>query len=140
MNTAHTPERLILTSQDDYPTGCATFEGKPGSDVVVLYHDNAKADARRLVACWNAVEGISTPTLESKTGIFDAAAELVEQRDQLLAELQAAHLIIRNALAVMTTPQKIHWGRLNYSAGVDGEGITRANEREAVITKAGGAA
>lgn len=57
----------------------------------------------------------------------------------LLRELQAAHQIIRNALAVMTVEQKAEWGRLNERDGVDGEGITRANEREAVIAKAGGA-
>lgn len=53
----------------------------------------------------------------------------------LLAELEAAHRIIRNALAVMTTEQKAEWGRLNARDGVDGEGVTRANEREAVIAK-----
>ena len=57
----------------------------------------------------------------------------------MLAELQAAHTIIRNALACMTTEQKAQWGRLNAAAGVDGEGITRANERAAVIAKATGA-
>ena len=56
----------------------------------------------------------------------------------LLFELQAAHLIIRNALAVMTTEQKAKWGRLNERDEVDGEGITRANERAAAIAKNGG--
>ncbi len=57
-----------------------------------------------------------------------------------LAELEAAHRIIRNALAVMTTAQKAEWGRLNARDGVDGEGITRAHEREAVIAQAKGGA
>lgn len=54
----------------------------------------------------------------------------------LLHELEAAHTIIRNALAVMTPRQKQDWGGRNYRDGVDGEGITRANEREAVIARA----
>ena len=68
-----------------------------------------------------------------------ADATLIAASPELLRELQAAHQIIRNALAVMTVEQKEEWGRLNERDGVDGEGVTRANEREAVIAKAGGA-
>jgi len=53
----------------------------------------------------------------------------------LLAELQAAHQIIRNALNIMTASQ-IAWAVKNVRDVVDGEGATRANEREAVINKA----
>lgn len=69
----------------------------------------------------------------------EAAAAGTEDANSLLAalgELKAAHQIIRNALAIMTTEQKVEWGRLNARDGVDGEGITRANEREAVLAKA----
>lgn len=69
----------------------------------------------------------------------EANAILMAASPDLLRELRAAHQIIRNALAVMTVEQKKEWGRLNERDGVDGEGITRANEREAVIAKAGGA-
>lgn len=61
----------------------------------------------------------------------------------LLRELQAAHQIILNALAVMTAEQKEEWGRLNDRDGVEGEGVTRYSERVAVLTRAtdgGGAA
>ena len=50
-----------------------------------------------------------------------------------LKELKAAHQIIRNALSIMTTAQKVKWQKLNERDGVDGEGTTRANERLAVI-------
>lgn len=53
--------------------------------------------------------------------------------DSLLAELQAAHAIIRNALAVMATEQKMKWGELNERDHVAGEEITRANERARAI-------
>jgi hypothetical protein len=54
----------------------------------------------------------------------------------LLGELQAAHTIIRNALAVMTTEQKTAWGELNERDQVAGDGITRANERTQAIAAA----
>jgi len=54
----------------------------------------------------------------------------------LLDELRKAHQIIRNALAVMTPEQKYEWGRLNERDAVDGEGITRANERKSAIERA----
>ena len=65
-----------------------------------------------------------------------ANARLIAAAPDLLAELKNAHLIIRNALRVMTPEQKSEWGRLNARAGVEGEGVTRANEREAAINKA----
>lgn len=54
----------------------------------------------------------------------------------LLGELQAAHTIIRNALAEMTTEQKTTWGELNERDQVAGDGITRANERAQAIAAA----
>jgi hypothetical protein len=54
----------------------------------------------------------------------------------LLAELAAADTIIRNALQLMTPEQQRAWGDKNAAAGVDGEGITRHNERATVIEKA----
>jgi hypothetical protein len=70
----------------------------------------------------------------------EANAILMAASPELLRELRAAHLIIRNALAVMTVKQKAEWGRLNDLDDVVGEGITRANERAAVIAKAEGIA
>jgi hypothetical protein len=58
---------------------------------------------------------------------------------ELLDELRAAHQIIRNALNVMTADQKIEWSKANDRDGVHGDGVTRVNEREAVIAKASGA-
>jgi hypothetical protein len=57
---------------------------------------------------------------------------------ELLEELKTAHVIIKNALNIMTLEQKIAWGEKNARDGVDGDGITRANERLAAIDKAEG--
>jgi hypothetical protein len=47
-----------------------------------LCQDISEANARRLVACWNACEGISTEALEGD----DAPRKLREDRDLLLAQ------------------------------------------------------
>lgn len=70
----------------------------------------------------------------------EANADLLAAAPDLLAELELAHQVIRNALAVMTIGQKLELGKRNAAAGCDGEGITRANEREAVIKRARGEA
>jgi hypothetical protein len=59
---------------------------------------------------------------------------------ELLRELELAHRIIRNALAIMTLEQTSEWAATNILSGNDSEGTTRAHEREAVIAKAKGSA
>ena len=76
--------------------------------------------------------------IEEESEESRANARLIAAAPDLLAELKNAHLIIRNALRVMTPEQKSEWGSLNARAGVEGEGVTRANEREAAIAKATG--
>ena len=79
---------------------------------------------------------ISSVNLTRANAHFYSDACLMASAPDLLTELQAAHQIIRNALACMTTAQKNKWGILNATDSVDGEGITRANEREAVMLAA----
>ncbi|SCB10153.1 hypothetical protein [Cupriavidus alkaliphilus] len=74
-----------------------------------------------------------TPT---QAAIRQAVAD--SARAELLRELKAAHLIIRNALNLMSPCQQMVWGERNARDCVDGEGITRANEREAAIARATG--
>jgi len=54
---------------------------------------------------------------------------------ELLREIEMAHLIIRNALNLMDVDMKWRWGEQNSKDGVDGDGITRALEREALIAR-----
>jgi hypothetical protein len=65
-------------------------------------------------------------------------ARLCAAAPDLLAELEAAHQIIRNALNLMSLDQQIKWSEINERAGLITDGATRANEREAIIAKAGG--
>jgi hypothetical protein len=58
----------------------------------------SEANARRLVACWNACEGISTEALERLVNTIDRAyVSLQAQRDKLLAALE---VMLRNYTAV----------------------------------------
>lgn len=68
--------------------------------------------------------------------IRQAAAE--NKNAELLRELRHAHQIIKNALNLMTLDQKFDWGTANARDGVDGDGMTRFHEREAVIGKTKG--
>lgn len=56
---------------------------------------------------------------------------------ELLRELRHAHQIILNAIRVMTLDQRLEWGEANVRDGVivDGDGISRFHEREALFKK-----
>lgn len=62
-------------------------------------------------------------------------ATLQAEKGLLIYELRAAHHIIRNALAVMTTEEQIAWGEMNARNGFGGEGAPRAAERDALLTR-----
>lgn len=72
------------------------------------------------------------PENQKPNGLHD----LGQISQELLAELQTAHLIIRNALALMSAPQKNAWGRKNEIDGLVEFGATRSNERTETINKA----
>jgi len=57
-------------------------------------------------------------------------------KSKILAELKAAHQIIKNALAIMTVAQKNEWSQRNDADGLVDLGATRAHERGAVISEA----
>lgn len=92
MSEKHTQGRLIVRC------GYSIYadEGKtPVADTCLTASvpDNDEANARRLVACWNACEGISTEALERSDVIASMQGErrrLETQRDDLLAALKAA--------------------------------------------------
>jgi hypothetical protein len=59
---------------------------------VPMEDEEIKANARRLVACWNACDGVSTESLETgELNVFDLTdrnVELANERDELLAALR----------------------------------------------------
>lgn len=86
MNAQHTQGRLVVNPiQLDQ---IATADGSMEVARVRLHsgqHDITIANARRLVVCWNAGEGLSTEQIDL---IADHCDALKSQRDKLLATLQ----------------------------------------------------
>lgn len=87
--------------------------------------------------CQHAASGCDYPAGEC-TGACAAGRKSpqINANAELLRELRYAHKIIQNALNLMTTDQKFAWGEANARDLVDGDGITRFYEREAVIKRA----
>ncbi|KVX62748.1 hypothetical protein [Burkholderia stagnalis] len=77
------------------------------------------------------MKSTATSTLEALAA--SCAADKATIVQQLRDELRAAHTIIRNALGVMTFDQKLQWANANERDDAIGEGVTRANERQAAI-------
>ena len=101
MSEQHTQGRLHVAGQDKVQirsdkhqiAKAWSFAGKTGQE-----------NARRLVACWNACEGISTDELETTGGAAvgwtRTASKLIHattQRDELLAALKLARGALRQA-------------------------------------------
>jgi hypothetical protein len=94
---SHTPGKLVL-SEDGRPelyNQCQIIESDK-SDLIVYYQFKNKEDARRLVACWNACDGLHTESLESQKPLTDQIVDALNEaytmkakRDELLAALKA---------------------------------------------------
>lgn len=102
MNAQHTPGRLNVAVEifdnDGMPETVIQGLGAAASVAVALdFGANnpcmREANARRLVACWNACEGISTDDIEAHSVNIihklhdDAAKRVLSERDELLEAL-----------------------------------------------------
>ncbi|NNM65707.1 MAG: hypothetical protein HKL99_14080 [Burkholderiales bacterium] len=119
------PANNVMTTT--LPAGSWRLHAKDG-DVAVY-----ASDGRRLCTLVPDPEQTAELTPEQVCRALLPHARLIAAAPALLGELRKAHVIIRNALAVMDSSQKIAWGDRNAHDAVDGEGITRANEREAIF-------
>jgi hypothetical protein len=90
MSAQHTPGRLEVAVEifDNDGTPETALQALGGSATVAVALDFGpnnpgmrEANSRRLVACWNACEGISTEALED-----EAPRKLREDRDQILVQ------------------------------------------------------
>jgi len=89
MSGQHTPGRVKVQHPDAGERGWeVAFE--PGLER--LCADITEANARRLVACWNALQDFSTEALEHRSHLLkaedDQIAMLTTQRDELLEALR----------------------------------------------------
>lgn len=109
MTTQHTPGRLYIRTNrhpntdgtpwgwvDLYEPGSMLQASPEGMQVTWSRGQKSEANARRLVACWNACDGITTERLEEidkpllmhLTGADRRAARMVQERRELLEALR----------------------------------------------------
>jgi hypothetical protein len=100
---SHTPGKLALeevSSDSGHIKHLCPVDSEGMSLLTVVEHEGVKfaavysdEDARRLVACWNACEGLPTEVLEHAASTGDSLGghiKLTAQRDELLAALKLA--------------------------------------------------
>lgn len=78
MSAQHTPGSIRYDYEPGY---CGELIAQDGMTVAAFVNEPSEADARRLVASWNACNGVSTEHLED-----DAVRKLIQDRDLLLAQ------------------------------------------------------
>ena len=107
MTTSHTPGRLYIRTNrhpnidgtpwgwvDLYEPGSMRQSSPAGIQVTWSRGQKSEANARRLVACWNACEDITTDELKEiaatggMLGPREDVARIAKQRDELLAAAQ----------------------------------------------------
>lgn len=81
MSAQHTPGRLTAD-------GTVLLFARNAGGFSISGCPDAEANARRLAACWNACEGLSTEALESLGTLDRARVSFNVQRDKLLAQLR----------------------------------------------------
>ena len=84
----------------------------------------SKTEARRIVACVNACEGLDTELLENITTMGDSLASRFKMRDQVERELEAQRDELLAALIAITTTR------------CDGMDITPINDAWDIATAA----
>lgn len=89
MSGKHTPGKLYVTLDDGVYGGRMIIADGRGPCIAEVMYADAQANARRLVACWNACAAIPTASLEDGAAdILAHSIDLMKQRDELLSELR----------------------------------------------------
>ena len=91
--TQHTHGRLHVNND----VGIYSSKGRLIASTHTSITQLGNADARRLVAAWNACEGIPNELLEQSRCVPEACIALIIQRDELLAALK---VMLRDYAAV----------------------------------------
>ena len=103
MSAQHTPGSIRY----DYAPGyCGELIASDGHSVATFDDEPSPEDASRLVACWNACEGLKTDLLENIATIGDTLASRFKLRDQTERKLTATHEELLKAvrsIAAITT-------------------------------------
>lgn len=151
MSTEHTPGR-IKSSHVFFEGGAPLFLSSGDSKIIARIENRVSGlpltredaeNARRLAACWNACDGISTENLENITMLGDTLAgrfevfranerALMDTQEELLAALKEVKSRIEDMpqYAELTVEEEESVGgdtaELSYLARVCGEAIAKA--------------
>lgn len=94
MNAQHTPGRIRYDYEPGY---CGELLRANGTSLCSFADEPTEDDARRLVACWNACEGVSTENLEDNAPVKTLATrynELLAAAPRMVDALKrAAHIL-----------------------------------------------
>lgn len=127
MSARHTPGRINVNGTRLYA------DDLPGIDCIATMQVSNQPmwdqDARRLVACWNACEGIITDALEQD----DAPRKLREDRDMLLAQRDELMVALQEAKANAGNPEAVY--RITSAAIAKATGTITQAERQAIDDK-----
>ena len=118
MTTQHTPGRLHVNKD----VGIYSDKGRLIASVHTPITQHGNADARRLVACWNACDGLTTEHLENidmlgetlagRFAAFHASErELMDTRDELLEALKQMVSIV--AIHSRATKNNFAWAEMD---------------------------
>lgn len=97
MSAGHTPGSIRYDFEPGY---CGELIASNGTCIATFCDEPSEEDARRLVACWNACEGISTDNLEANLPVKELATRYnanLRQRDELLEALKLADCLLSGA-------------------------------------------
>lgn len=128
MSSQHTAGEIRYEYEPGY---CGELIAQDGMTIAAFVDEPSEANARRLVACWNACEGISTEHLED-----DAVRKLMQDRDLLLAQRDELLAELKKALDSLEYVEK-------HLPGLAGCGVRQeriASSRAAIADTEGGAA
>ena len=131
----------------DYEPGfCGELVSETGWPICAFVDEPSKTNAERLVACWNACDGIDTADLKSGSVSIiqklhdDAAKRVLAQRDELLAALKSLEYANDRRAELVTSADYIKQMKTNgMSEALEDLDIAR-REARAVIAKVEGGA
>jgi len=105
MSAAHT-EGLLYAEKNAYNR--VTLRSKD-TDYPIATDLDDEEDARRLVACWNACDGLVTEFIEKKRPVYWIAERAaLEPAEKLANELAVARTLLEEAIAKIDPDVDVH--------------------------------
>lgn len=121
---------------DHEPGYCGELIARDGMTVAAFFNEPSEADARRLVACWNACDGLPTESLECGKPPADQIVDALNQRHELMAQRDELLEVLQGVVPEL----EYMAGGMTHAAWKTTEARKRLDSVRAVIAKATGGA